>query len=164
MVKLKISPIERFRAKYEIDPISGCYNWTAAKYKNGYAAFRHNTKKTCCSHRWIYEYLNGPIPEGLEVRHMCHNRSCVNPEHLLLGTHQDNMDDMVKSGRSIKLAHKGEKNPQSILTEQEVILIKKFLKRHNEIGVNNFLVRWFNMHHSTISDIKFGRKWSWLEV
>jgi len=69
MVKLKINPIERFDTKYEIDPISGCYNWIAAKNHYGYGQFRHNTKKTCRAHRWIYEYLNGPIPEGLVVRH-----------------------------------------------------------------------------------------------
>jgi len=166
MPKLKISPIERFRAKYEIDPISGCYNWTAYKTPVGYGRFTYD-RKPYQAHRWIYEYLNGPIEEGLVVRHQCHNPACVNPEHLLLGTHQDNMDDMVRAGRSSKApkaAHKGEKNPMSILTEQDVILIKKFFKRHNEHGVNVFLGRWFNVSRNTISEIKFGRSWSHLEV
>ena len=164
MPKLNISPIERFNTKYETDPISGCYNWIASKSNDRYGQFRHN-RKTYRAHRWIYEYLNGPIPEGLVVRHQCHNRACVNPEHLLLGTHQDNSDDMVRANRSSKVArNKGEKHPMSILTEQEVILIKKFLKRHNECGVGAFLGRWFNVHRDTISNIKIGRNWSHLEV
>jgi len=79
---------------------------------------------------------------------------------LLLGTNQDNMDDMIKANRSAR----GEKNPLSILTEQDVILIKKFFKRHNEHGVCVFLGRWFNVSRNTISEIKFGRSWSHLEV
>jgi len=161
MVKLKISPIERFHTKYEIDPITGCHNWIGAKVY-GYGKFWDN--KSYRVHRWIYEYLNGPIPEGLIVRHKCHNPSCVNPEHLELGTQQDNMNDKVKAGRSSKVGTKGEKHPLSILTEQDVILIKKFLKRHNGHGVNTFLGRWLNVSHKNISAIKHGKSWSWLEV
>lgn len=165
MPRLKISPIERFRAKYEVDPISGCYNWIAGKGSDGYARFGGDNRKTCLAHRWIYEYLNGPIPEGLVVRHQCHNPACVNPEHLLLGTHQDNMDDMVKAGRSSKVSKiKGEKHPLSILTEQDVILIKKFFKRHNGYGVGAFLGGWFNVHPTLIFKIKSGKNWSHLEV
>ena len=159
MPRLKTNPIERFHTSYEIDPISGCYNWTGYKDIGGYGRFKHN-RKMYLPHRWIYEYLNGPIPEGLVVRHQCHNPACVNPEHLLLGTPQDNSDDMIKANRSPR----GEKNPKSILTEQDVILIKKFLKRQNERGVGTFLSRWFNVSRNTISDIKFERSWSYLEV
>ena len=157
MVKLKISPIERFHTKYEIDPITGCHNWIGAKVY-GYGKFWDN--KSYRVHRWIYEYLNGPIPEGLIVRHKCHNPSCVNPEHLELGTQQDNMNDKVKAGR----VSRGEKHSSSILTEQEVILIKKFLKRHNGHGVNAFLGRWFNVNSDTIYDIKVERRWRHIEV
>ena len=158
MPKLNISPIERFHAKYEIDPISGCYNWIAHK-NHGYGSFKYK-KKMRRAHRWIYEYLNGPIPEGLVVRHKCHNPACVNPEHLELGTQQDNIDDKQEAGRTPR----GEKHYHSILTEQEVILIKKFFKRHNGNGVGSFLGRWFNVSHITIFKIKSGRTWSWLEV
>ena len=158
MPKLKVSPIKRFHTSYEIDPITGCHNWIGSKVW-GYGKFWDN--KQYRAHRWIYEYLNGPIPEGLVVRHMCHNRSCVNPEHLELGTHQDNMDDMIKAGRVAR----GEKNASNTeLTKEVVILIKKFLKRHNGYGVSAFLGRWFNIKRRTICDIKLGKTWSWLEV
>ena len=153
MPRLKTNPIERFHTKYEIDSITGCHNWAASKFRDGYGAFKRN-KKTYRAHRWIYEYLNGPMPEGLVVRHKCHNPACVNPAHLLLGTQQDNMNDMAKAGR----------NPLSILTEQEVILIKKFLKRHNGYGVGTFLGRWFNVSRNSISEIKLEKIWKHIEI
>lgn len=55
--------------------------------------------KNWTAHRLAYTEAYGPIPEGMEVRHKCDVRNCVNPDHLELGTHQDNMDDMRKRGR-----------------------------------------------------------------
>ena len=52
------------------------------------------------AHRKAWELVNGPIPEGVKLRHMCDNRACVEVTHLTPGTHQDNMDDMVERGRS----------------------------------------------------------------
>jgi hypothetical protein len=67
---------------------------------------------------WILHY--GPIPDGLIVLHKCDIPKCVNPDHLFLGTGQDNMDDMVSKGRSLK----GEKSPMHKLTEEEVLEIR----------------------------------------
>ena len=55
------------------------------------------------AHRFIYETLIGPIPEGKVVRHSCDNRACINPEHLLLGTSYDNSQDMVSRNRQARL-------------------------------------------------------------
>ena len=78
------------------------------------------TRRPIMLHRFIYEYNVGEIEEGLVLRHTCDNDMCVNPEHLLKGTHQDNSDDMVRRGRVAK----GKRVASSKLTDQEVLEIR----------------------------------------
>ena len=72
--------LDRFMAKVVILD-DGCWEWTGARYRNGYGAFK-GPEKVTCAHRIGYELLVGPIPSGLEIDHLCRNRACVNPEHL----------------------------------------------------------------------------------
>jgi len=74
-----------------------CWNWTGTTTK-GYGQICHQYKILRAS-RLSYEFYKGKIPEGLIIRHTCDNPSCVNPEHLILGTNQDNSYDMVKRNR-----------------------------------------------------------------
>ena len=72
---------EKVEFENEIFPENGCMLWTAGKI-NGYGKFplRHN--KTVTAHRWLYERIRGPVPEGMQLDHLCRVRHCVNPDHL----------------------------------------------------------------------------------
>ena len=91
-----------------------CILFDGYKNKLGYGYTCHKGKGWL-AHRWAYTQAHGPIPKGLHVRHMCHNPSCINPDHLAVGTPQDNADDKVKAGRQCR----GETVNTAILTETQ---------------------------------------------
>lgn len=90
--------LDRFESKYIPEPNSGCWLWEAAVVQNGYGTISVN-KGMRRAHRVSYELYVGNIPDNLMVLHKCDVRCCVNPDHLFLGTHQDNMDDREFKGR-----------------------------------------------------------------
>lgn len=103
--------------------LGACWEWTATKLPGGYGNFSSaiTSHKEVRAHRFSYELAYGPIPKGLNVLHRCDNPACVNPDHLFLGTHKDNADDMVSKGRNAK----GEMLPQHKLTESDVLYIRR---------------------------------------
>ena len=79
---------------------SGCWLWVGHISKDGYGRLRVAGKKEL-AHRASYRAFIGEIPDTLLVCHKCDNPSCVNPNHLFIGTHQDNMNDKVAKGRQL---------------------------------------------------------------
>lgn len=73
-------PIDRFMEKFTVTD-GGCWTWTGYLHANGYATFFTGTRKQM-AHRWSYEHHVGPIPDGLQIDHLCRVRHCVNPDHL----------------------------------------------------------------------------------
>jgi len=73
-------PDRRFRESYSVTD-TGCWEWTGAIERNGYARFTIGQERIG-AHRWAYERFVGPIPDGLTIDHLCRNRACVNPAHL----------------------------------------------------------------------------------
>jgi hypothetical protein len=78
-------------------PETGCWEWIAGKDRAGYG--RIWAKKNRTAHTVSYETYVGVIPEGMHVLHNCDNPACINPDHLWLGTHDDNMADKAKKKR-----------------------------------------------------------------
>ena len=116
--------------------------------KDGYPYKWHNGKSV----RWarlIYTQHHGEIPAGMVVRHKCDNRACINITHLELGTHQDNMNDMVQRGRSLT----GSKHYRSKLVEQDVLDIR------NSTLTDKELAKQYNVDRSTIRKIKLRTSW-----
>ena len=94
-----LNPKDIVRFMSKVEKTNNCWNWTACLDKNGYGNFWYN--KRVFSHRFSYELFKGDIPQGLEIDHLCRNRSCCNPDHLEAVTTQVN----TKRGLTGKINH-----------------------------------------------------------
>ncbi len=123
---------ERLESLSIPEPNSGCLLWFGSTCAGGrYGALTTkvaNKKKGYMSHRLSYELWCGPIPKGMHVLHKCDVSLCINPAHLFLGTHRDNMRDMAAKGRAkfLKggLPRRGTENGRAKLTEAQVRAIR----------------------------------------
>jgi hypothetical protein len=107
--------------KCEPVPESGCWLWTGATFNHGRGQLRIGDRLVLAS-RASYEAFHGEAPGDLLVCHKCDTPACVNPDHLFLGTHQDNKDDCVAKNRQAR--NRGEKGGRAVLTERDVRKIR----------------------------------------
>lgn len=130
--------MERFWSK--VEKSSGCWKWLGALHSGGYGLFRY-LGKTVRAHRFVWEAIYGPIPPRKHVLHKCDNPDCVNPEHLFIGTAEDNAKDAVSKGRA-----SGQKLQVSEAVKiRELYATEKYT--HAELG------KLFRVSRRTIGDI-----------
>jgi hypothetical protein len=102
----------------KIEKTDSCWLWKGSKNIHGYSRFIHNYKYYS-AHRFSYLHYKGEIAENLVVRHKCKNK-CVNPDHLELGTSQQNTQDRKRDGTY----QDGERNPHAKLSKEQVLEIR----------------------------------------
>ena len=108
------------------------------------------------AHRISWALENGPVPEGMMVLHSCDNPGCVNPAHLFLGTHFDNMRDMVAKKRQAR----GESVYRSKLTAEDVREIRQLIAIGRSHGG---IAREYGVLRTAIGNINTGYTWAWLK-
>lgn len=129
----------------------GCWLWRGTTSGRGYGVLYAQGRQVY-AHRLAYEFFVGPIPPGLFVLHGCDTPACVNPAHLRLGTHDDNMRDAVVRDR---FCH-GAAHPASRLTERAVAEIRVRLSAGEKFIA---LARAFSVSEATIRHIATGSAW-----
>lgn len=144
---------ERLWGQVDRSCAHGCWLWTGVTTA-GYGRLTLRGNKKILAHRLSYELRYGPIPNELWVLHRCDVRRCVRPEHLFLGTHQDNVTDMVRKGRHAK--HVGSRHPRARLTEGFVVLIREARRRGASYSA---LARQYGVSKSTIASAARGKNW-----
>ena len=137
--------------------MSDCINWSKSLGHNGYGITTRNNK-TYRAHRLAYcDYHNIDHSDikGMVVRHTCDNRKCINPEHLVIGTHQDNMDDMKKRNRTAK----GEAHGRAKLSEVDIKTIRDRYIRGSKVHGLSAIAKDFGVAFQTVSKIVNRHRW-----
>lgn len=146
--------------KIEFGAPSDCWLWTAATANKGYGTVRAGGKLRG-AHRVAYEAAHGEgSAAGLVVRHRCDTPACVNPVHLEIGTHADNVRDMMERGRHVAPGLKGGANASAKLTEDDVRTIRTAYVRGSRTHGLRALARPLGVDHSLIRKIVRHELWA----
>jgi len=147
---LRSMPLKQRLLRRIVKTKNGCWEWQGSLKNNGYGELHFKSKKLY-THRAAWMVYKGPIPKGLCILHKCDNRSCINLDHLFLGTYQDNSQDMYKKGRENKA--QGENNGLAKLNVEQVKKIRK------DTRCQDIIAKSYGVAQCTIQAIKSRRTW-----
>lgn len=132
--------------------IDECWTWMGTPMGKGYGQVTVRRRKVG-AHRVAYAISKGLLHDKAIVRHKCDNRICVNPSHLLTGTTYQNIHDCIDRGRAGSWNPAGEINPNSILTDADVISIRNSTATRHELAIQ------YGVSHSAICRIVARKSW-----
>ncbi len=148
---------DRFKKRIKIDK-NGCWIWVGSTNNRGYGTF-WNGKVADFAHHFSWEIANHQtIPNGSFILHSCDNPSCVNPSHLRLGSHKDNMEDMLSKGR--QRVPKGEESGRCKYSEK-IIRAIRFRAANGEN--TKILEKEFNISRQYLKDIIDRKYWKHID-
>ena len=152
--------IDRFWRNIDKKSDNECWMWKAGVNSKGYGVLGEGGKggKSLSAHRFSYELHHGEIPSNNVVMHICDNPSCVNPNHLTIGTSKDNTQDAVIKNRLKSVFISGENHILAKLNVSQV----EYIKNNPDIKGNQ-LAKMFNVSTSTISNIRNNKRWKDVE-
>lgn len=150
------SQVLRLRLENGVKKVGECLIWQGAKGPKGYGQIRISWPESKCklTHRLAWELAGNDLPEGLDVCHKCDTPSCINVEHLFLGTRAENMQDMARKGRSSDT--RGEKSGKAVLTNGDVAIMKELYS----VGrTQAYIASLYEVHPAHVSRILSGKRW-----
>jgi hypothetical protein len=136
---------------WELDPTTGCWNWTRFISKEGYGRGGRDVGEAF-AHRAAYRREHGPIPDRHVVHHKCHNRACVNPDHLELMEKEEH----ARLHRGLQ----GRQGPRASLTEEQV---RELRRAPREYGVQTRFARAWKVSVKAVNQAMNGRTYAWVK-
>lgn len=148
------STVEHFWSKVDVREEDECWEWRGGKDSDGYGGVRVGNRDYR-AHRYSWMINYGDIPKNFLVCHKCDNPPCINPKHLFLGTHKDNVNDMISKGR--RIYQKGEERYNSKLTWVKVSEIRTLVKT-TDLSQSK-IAKLYNISEALVSGIVNNKTW-----
>lgn len=150
----------RFNTGYQVLP-NGCWYWLRTPLSSRYGKLLYNSKSHSTHRIAMFLFRGFDLQSRLFICHRCDNPSCVNPDHLFIGTNSDNMRDSWGKGRMNSPYVPGEAHLNAKLTTKNVVFIKKMYKKPY---TQDQLANKFNVSRRTISFILSGERWKHVTI